>query len=155
MGWQRWFYPVVLRNPCALSLAVYLFCEISASRWLQALLSHSHHGLDLILRGFILFFFLMIPPPSEEIGWKFRIGNGAQWRHRDDGDGVKPKSCSQKELDVLPSGIPCPEPARRNLWVVFAGRYPRIMRREKASVPVDAHRGCISRFRVNYTIVHL
>lgn len=38
-------------------LAVYLFCEISASRWLQALLSHSHHGLDLILRGFIISFF--------------------------------------------------------------------------------------------------
>lgn len=49
-------------------LAVYLFCEISASRWLQALLSHSHRDLDLILRGFIISFFLMVPPPSEEIG---------------------------------------------------------------------------------------
>lgn len=49
--------------------------------------SHSHHGLDLILRGFI-FFFLMVPPPSEEMGWNFRIGNGTRWRHRDDGDGV-------------------------------------------------------------------
>lgn len=60
-------------------LAVYLFCEISASRWLQALLSHSHHGLDLILRGFILFIFFF-PNGSSTFGrngvevqdWKWR-----------------------------------------------------------------------------------
>lgn len=41
---------------------------------------------------------------------------------------------------MLPNGIPCPEPAHQNLWVIFPGRYPWIIRREKVSIPVDTHK---------------